>query len=265
MTYLQFHLVFTAPLVALLSVWSYGEIRAGRPLVGWPGVGNRFAWLVLALHAALALIYTSPWDNVLVSREVWGYPAGRVLFVIGFVPFEEYLFFVLQTLITGLWLFGLTRLALGRYRPKRRLGAGAAVLVRWSGVIVLLALAGTGLVLLGDPSGTYLGLILVWATPVLALQWGFGGDLIVGRWQVVVVAVAVPTVYLWLADRVAIELGIWWISEVSTTGLELIGLPLEEAVFFLVTNLLVGFGLTLALHPGARGRLRAVWPARAGR
>ena len=33
------------------------------------------------------------------ARGVWGYGENRVLFTLGWVPFEEYLFFVLQTLL----------------------------------------------------------------------------------------------------------------------------------------------------------------------
>ncbi|HEX2080504.1 MAG TPA: lycopene cyclase domain-containing protein, partial [Longimicrobium sp.] len=63
------------------------------------------------------------------------------------------------------------------------------------------------------------------------------------------VAIGVPTLYLWMADAVAIRLGIWRISATQTLGIELGWLPLEEAAFFLATNLLVVQGLTLFLHP----------------
>jgi putative membrane protein len=57
------------------------------------------------------------------------------------------------------------------------------------------------------------------------------------------------------ADRYAIAAGIWWIRPDATTGVHLAGLPLEEGAFFLATNLLIGFGMTLALDPRARTRL----------
>ena len=60
---------------------------------------------------------------------------------------------------------------------------------------------------------------------------------------------AVPTLYLWFADAVAIHLGIWRISETQTLGIEFGPLPLEEATFFLATNLLVVQGLMLFLYP----------------
>ncbi len=58
--------------------------------------------------ATLAVIYTTPLDNYLVATRVWYYDPRLVLNVqLGFVPLEEYLFFVLQTLLTGLFVFWL--------------------------------------------------------------------------------------------------------------------------------------------------------------
>jgi lycopene cyclase domain-containing protein len=53
--------------------------------------------------AALALTYTTPWDNYLVYKGIWSYPQGRVLMSLGWVPVEEYSFFVIQTAFTCLW------------------------------------------------------------------------------------------------------------------------------------------------------------------
>ncbi len=56
----------------------------------------------------VALAYTTPWDNYLVATGVWYYDPARVWnIVLGYVPLEEYLFFVLQVTLTGLitlWL-----------------------------------------------------------------------------------------------------------------------------------------------------------------
>ena len=51
------------------------------------------------------------------------------------------------------------------------------------------------------------------------------------------------TLYLWFADRTAIKLGIWTIAPETSFGLSFFGLPIEEAVFFLMTNLLVVQGV----------------------
>lgn len=229
MTYLAFHAVFILPPLLVLAWLQRGRFGRVHPRAG----------LFLVVLAIIALAYTTPWDNYLVWRGVWGYPPGRVLATIGYVPVEEYLFFLLQPLVVGLWLY--------RFLPGERRPAGRAS--RWTGAVVYAGLAALGLGLLRHTSGTYLGLILVWSAPVLALQWAWAGREIWARRRAWTLGVVVPTLYLWVADATAIRLGIWEISETYTLGPALGPLPLEEATFFLVTNLLVVQGLLMFLYP----------------
>lgn len=232
MSYLAFLLVFIVPPLLVLA-WT--QRRRLRDI-------HRRAGLFLALMALIALVYTTPWDNYLIWRGVWNYGSDRVVGTIGYVPVEEYLFFILQPLLTGLWLCSLLPTV-----PSRA-GDGS----RWAGALVYAAAAIAGGLLLTFEKGTYLGLILAWAAPVLALQWAYAGREIWARRRVFALAVIVPTLYLWMADAVAIHLEIWRISPAHTLGPSLGVLPLEEAVFFLVTNLLVVQGMILFLHPPAR-------------
>lgn len=251
MTYWQFHLVFILPLIGLLALWAWRDAARGRPFTGSLGGTARQGLVYLALIAGIALVYTAPWDNLLVAQGVWGYGEGRVIATLGYVPLEEYLFFVFQPLLTGLWLYGLAR------RGAEHQGAPlSGTAIRLGGSLALLLISAVGVLALRSEATTYLGLILVWAGPIVALQWGVGGDLLWQRRRVVVPAVALSTLYLWVVDGIAIAWGIWWISPDHTLGLAAFGLPLEEAVFFLLTNLLVVFGLTLALQPVAWLRLR---------
>ncbi len=237
MTYFTFLLVFLVPPILLLALTIPRDFR-----LQW----GRRAWTALPLVSLIAFFYTTPWDNYLVYREVWGYGSDRVLGVIGYVPIEEYLFFVLQPFLTGLFLYHV----LGRSnRPSFTLpdaGYGRARLVG-AGVYGVLTLIGIGLLLSGWEHGLYLGLILAWAGPVLLGLWLFGGAFLWQRRHVFLVSVAIPTVYLWIADRIAIGLGIWDISNRFSLDIDPLGLPLEEAVFFLVTNLLVVQGVLLIL------------------
>jgi lycopene beta-cyclase len=236
MTYLQFHLIFILPPILALGWWTW---RSGA-------VGVREAGLLAAL-AAIAFVYTTPWDNYLVWRGVWGYGQERVIGTIGYVPVEEYLFFILQPVLTGLWLFAVLRSA--RWEP-----AATGRAAGWWGAAIGAALTVAGVLLLRHDAGTYLGLILVWAAPPLAGQWAYAGREIAARMRAWAFAVGVPTLYLWIADAVAIRQGVWAISERYTLGPSLAGLPLEEAVFFLVTNLLVVQGLMLFLYAPAHAR-----------
>ena len=258
MTYLQFHFVFILPLIVLLGARAWVLARRGAPLSGALGGSNRFALGVIAVHMLIAFVYTTPWDNYLVYRNVWGYPEGRVLFTLGYVPFEEYLFFLLQTLLTGLWYLMVGRIfASERFKTVRSKTVANPNLIRGAGVIVSLLIAAVGLIALSFERGTYMGLILVWAGPVLALLLGVGGDWLLERWRMVLLGVAVPTLYLWLADRTAIGLNIWWIAEDFTLGFKPLGLPVEEALFFLLTNIFVVFGMTLSLYPDAMDKDQA--------
>ena len=255
MTYFQFHLFFTLPPVLILGLVSWLETQRGRNLGGSLGRQTPFAFWALLLHVLIAFTYTTPWDNYLVAQEVWGYGVDRVFATIGYVPVEEYLFFILQTLMTGTFLFFLAR----RFKDKRlQLSPDTRVRIRVFGALFWLLVGAAGVLALGVPKGTYFGLIAVWAAPVIALQWGFGGDLLMRRWRLLLPALGIPTLYLWIVDRLAIGDGIWWISEGLSSGLVLLGLPVEEAFFFLVTNLLVVFGLTLALEPASLARLDAL-------
>jgi lycopene beta-cyclase len=256
MTYAQFHLTFTLPWLGLVLAGALVARRRGVPVAGDMGRGDAFAWGALGVHVFIALLYTTPWDNYLVYREVWGYPEGRVLATIGYVPVEEYAFFVIQTLLTGLALFAVAR-ALGPL-PERALPSRGAAAIRIGGTVAFLLLAGAGVLALGTEQGTYMCLITAWALPVVAFQWAFGGDLLVRRWPLVALGVGLPTLYLWVADALAIRWSIWWIADELTLGWRPFGLPVEEATFFLVTNMLVVFGLTIALHPDALPRVRAI-------
>lgn len=229
MSYLEFHFVFILPAltVTALMAWKRGTVTQRD--CGWLGV------MVL-----LAVMYTTPWDNYLVATGVWGYGPDRVLGTIGWVPVEEYLFFVLQPLLTGMWFFTIRGGASDTISPSS---------TRPVGLIIILALLVAGVGALLTEQGRYLGLILVWAAPVILLQWGVGASALWAQRRVVVLGVGVPTAYLWICDRLAIGLGIWDISTQYTTGWHLAGLPIEEAVFFLVTNLMVVQGLTLVRVP----------------
>ena len=226
-TYLEFHLAFTLPPLVVLALLQ-GRTRERL----WP----------LALLVGIAFVYTTPWDNYLVAREVWSYPPGRVLATVGWVPVEEYAFFVIQTVLAGLWL----RLFQARWPEPPEISAGAAARARSVGAGVFGALAGVGFGLIWTGGHwLYLGLIVAWAFPVLALMWRVGGHLIWARRRLVAVTVVPIALYLCVADRIAIGLGIWDIADATRTGWEVAGLPFEEGLFFFVTSTLVAQGLVM--------------------
>jgi lycopene cyclase domain-containing protein len=230
-TYLGFHLLFVVPPLLLVAVAAY--LRSG---VTW----NRVPLLGVAVILVLAVVYTTPWDNLLIERGVWTSGDGVTVGHIWVAPIGEYLFFILQPILVALWLYNLEIPTDGDLRLRLRtrilgLAAGLAVTA-----------AGLGLLLAG-PSTLYLGAILAWAGPILGLQWAFGWPHLVRGRRAVALGIGVPTIYLWLIDRYAILNGLWSISPTYTVGIAPFGLPIEEAVFFLVTNAFIVQGLVLYL------------------
>lgn len=95
----------------------------------------------------------------------------------------------------------------------------------------------------------YLVHLLAYGLPVLFLQLAvlaktFGPRLGGVLWAVLPPAFSV-TVWLVLADELAISGGVWAFGPDKHLGVYLGHVPLEEALFFLLTNLLVAFGLPL--------------------
>jgi len=237
MSYWAFHLVFILPVIGVLF---FLNRRTGSGVLPcfWKGVG---------LIALMALLYTTPWDNYLIYRGVWSYNLSRISqsLRIGYVPMEEYCFFLLQPVLTGQYLLFFSN----RYRseikdwfkPIRR-----QWLPRIMGgfIGVILGLLGSVAVCRGG-HWTYFGLIFVWASPVLCFHWLYGGDHLWRARGVFLASLVSATVYLWVVDRIALEWKIWGISPALSTGWNLLGLPAEEAVFFWVTNMFVIQGLLL--------------------
>jgi lycopene cyclase domain-containing protein len=237
MTYLTFHLVFTVPPIVAMA------ILLRRPLAG---VGGWRARSAIPLLTIIAFTYTTPWDNYLVAREVWWYGPDRVLATLGHVPVEEYAFFILQPILTGLFLFHLLSRAPGMDGAADR--SRTSDPAWWGAGFWLTCTAAGGALLLSSwAPGLYMGLIVAWASPVLAGMWLYDGEMLWAMRRTLLFAVGIPTLYLWIADAIAIHLGIWTISPDYTLGLAAFGLPIEEATFFLMTNLLVVKGILLLL------------------
>ncbi|MCS7152416.1 MAG: lycopene cyclase domain-containing protein [Bacteroidia bacterium] len=236
MTYGEFLLWFIGLPIGGLIFWSWGK----KPL---PPLLARPFFFTASFLAIVAVAYTTPWDNYLVFKGVWTYPSDRVWGIrLGWVPLEEYIFFVLQTILTLLWIWGLS----ARITPD--VSTRLPRWMEWAGGAAFFFLAGGAWAALkwGPSHWNYLALIIGWSFPVIGGQWALGGR---GFWayrRLLLIGIIFPTLYLWGADTFAIRSGIWHISEKHSLGRYLPGgLPVEEAVFFLVTNTLIGFGFIL--------------------
>jgi lycopene beta-cyclase len=251
MTYVQFLIFFLCLPLLLLSLATWRDLRAGRQPA--QRFRNMPGWLAIAIHMVLAVAYTTPWDNYLVASGVWYYNPRLVTgLTLGWVPIEEYTFFVLQTLLTGLWLLWLSRrLPLHAGEPYRPLRMRKTAVIGL-GIMWLLSLVG---LISGWKPLTYLSLILAWSLPPVIVQAAFGADILWRFRRSILLTSGSVSIYLGLMDSLAIRAGTWTINPAQSLNIFLGGtLPLEEFVFFLMTNVLVTFGITLLLSQEGRQR-----------
>jgi len=244
MTYFGFLLRFLViPILVFLAI-TYWDNQRNKQINGFRNGGA--VWAGIAVHVLLAVVYTTPWDNYLVATGVWYYNPELVTgIVIGYVPIEEYTFFVLETILAGLWWWFLVR----RLSPPQNKFIPNKTLVYVSAcLLAALWLIFTYLFFFGATGWTYLSIILFWALPPIIIQIIFGADILWHYRKLVFWSLFVPGLYLSLMDITALTDTTWSISPGQTTGILFFGiLPLEEVVFFFITNTLITFGMTLLL------------------
>ena len=232
MTYLTFHFIFTIPLflfIAFLNVRSQS-------------FQERKKWFGCALLCLLAFVYTTPWDSYLIRENIWNYSPGQVLGTIFYIPFEEYFFFFIQSVIGCLMTaFLMNKL---KANTKHELPVTSFQLVLIFSLFITSALLFFQFI--PENNLRYLFLILFWALPVVGLQWILGLHILLKEKKVFFTSMILLTLYFWVADSVAISYKIWTFPEQTLTGWTfMFGLPVEEALFFFLTNLMVVQGFIL--------------------
>lgn len=239
------------PLIALLFL-NWRDARRGKKLP--PALSGVKPEAALAGLVTTAVAYTTPWDNYLVASKVWWYDRKLVNgLVLGYVPIEEYSFFVLQTLLTGVWTTYLARRVKHDPTPP---SDGLRVRLSMTAVLAGVWLWSTYNLFRGPKSRRYLTLTLSWALLPIMLQTAFGGDILWQHRKLVALGIIPATLYLGAADSLAIDSGTWTINPQQTVSVHLGGrLPLEEGLFFLLTNTLVTMGLTLAMSQESQRRV----------
>lgn len=231
LTYIDFHLIYTLPIVGLLLLIT-------RPFI------NRSEIFKIALISAIAFVYTTPWDNYIIYRGAWMYPPERILAFIGLVPIEEYMFFIIQTLLTSLWTLLCVRWStpcLNFNYDKR-----SYQLIRWVPIAFLTVVTIVGYKIAIPGQATfYLGCILWWVSPVIMFLWYGAGHFFVKKIIPSTIAIVVPTLYLCWIDQVALKENVWIINEKTSLNIFAIeDLPIEEAFFFLIVNVIIVLAVT---------------------
>lgn len=229
------HVKFTIPLAGVLTV-------AAKPFLSRVDAARILFLITVAVTA------TIPWDSYLIRTGVWTYPEDGVLGPSLFsIPVEELFFFVIQTYITSLIYILCNKPVLhAQYLDTPAIRPAWIRSGHILGQALLVALTGYGGYLIhngGD--GTYLGLILAWACPFLFITWSLTGPMLLALpWQATALPILAPTFYLWFVDELSLRQGVWTIETGTKLGSQLFGsLEMEEAIFFLITNTLVVFGI----------------------
>lgn len=259
MTYFAYLALFLGIPLLILSIWTIVDYRRGH----WqPKALNSWrAWTVMLALSVVAFIYTTPWDNYLVATRVWWYDPELVTgLIIGWVPIEEYTFFILLPILSGLWLLLMMRtMPVPVQRVESALIRRRAVLIVgfvWVLSVIALVLS------FASPTFkplTYLGLELSWALIPVLIQLAFGADILWRHRRMIAVTIVSSTIYYSLTDAVAIAAGTWTIDPAQSLQWYLGGvLPIEEFIFFLLVNILVVMGMTLVLAEESQERAAAL-------
>ena len=228
MTYFRFHLLFNLPVSILLLI-----LNRALP---WQSP----EWQAIGIVLILVVAFTSPWDNWAVKEGIWDFPAARIWRRVGYLPVEEYLFFVWQSIhviLSVRWL-------LNEF-PSLRTGLGTPIgpmqAAGVSGLVLLWIAVGLRSRRHGLPKRwNYSWHLLYWFLPVIFIQWIVALSLFIGLIPVFALVTAAWGTYYTLADLAAVKQGVWYFDPTQITGWKLGGvLPWEEIAFFYLTSLLV--------------------------
>jgi 15-cis-phytoene synthase/lycopene beta-cyclase len=266
MSYISVHLYITLPV--LLTLW-----LIGRPFIH---ILDRIKLFFLIV---VAIAYTTPWDSWIIQQGAWTYCNTCVLGTLWAIPYEEYMFFVIQTITSG--VFGClvfhfqsspvksiaevailskqsqlgnsptspTKLGidpdspLGRkYRFEKSHVRLTSFQIKRNGAILILSGLLMGFYCLYQGREYfYFGAILTWTCPVILLQWLAAGPLITYHGRRAIISIVIPTLYLCLVDWYALQQGAWNISATTSVSWKIMThLPVEEALFFFLTNVMLG-------------------------
>ena len=242
MTYLRFQFIFNVPLLAFLVGINWSE-------PWWEGETLAFGLVLLAV-----MVFTTPWDNLAAKWGIWGFPRDKYSLRIGYLPVEEYAFFLLQSANVML-----TVRALFHFFPQwmtgQETGLGRGTLICLAASVIPWALVVVQLRWLRRKAGPCVNyaIHLAWFLPVIYVQWILGLYLFLGHAGLLALVTAAFGVYYTLADLVAVRAGTWFFDETQITGVKLGGvLPWEEIAFFFLTSLLVAQSYLLLLPSDLR-------------
>jgi len=210
------YLSYTLPVIGVLTLIT-------RPFI------NRLEIFKIGFICTLAVLYTVPWYSYSVYHHgAKTYSPGAVLAVVGNVPVEEYVLVVMQTIFTLLWALMFVQWStpcLNFNYDKR-----SYLLIRWVPISLLAAVTAVGYAMTVRGQETfYLGSILCWASPAIALMWYGAGNFFTKKIIPSSIAIAGPTLYMYWVEQTTVN------SIKNDSG----KLAPEEALFYFSTTFMV--------------------------
>jgi len=242
MTYLRFHLIFNLPLLILL-------VALGGTVPWTKEEGDAFSLVLLAV-----MIFTTPWDNLAAKWGIWGFPREKYSLRLGYLPVEEYAFFLLQSVNVMLAVRALFRF-FPDWQTRQETGVGKWTLICLAASVIPWIFVALQLHWLRQKAGLRVNyaIHLAWFLPVIYAQWILAPPLFWNHAGLLALVTTAFGVYYTLADLAAVRAGTWFFDEKQITGLKLGGvLPWEEIVFFFLTSLLVAQSYLLLLPSDLR-------------
>lgn len=230
LTYLQVHIYYTIPPTIILYLLM-------RPLIG------SFDKIKIITLCTLALVYTTPWDNYIIYFKAWWYRKDAVIGTIGYVPIEEYCFFIIQTILSALWTSFCSRWTLNALYLQNTSRVNFYA-IRYAVITILVGLMITGWTYAIPATKTfYMGSIIWWTLFVVIVLWYISGPYVVKRYRETLISILLPSLYLCYVDLIALRAQVWHINEATSLEIFLVkDLPLEEITFFFLTNIIVAMG-----------------------
>ncbi len=217
-----------------------------------PWVPGEIIALGLVLFAVV--VFTTPWDNLAAKWGIWGFPREKYSLRLGYLPIEEYAFFILQSVNVVLALRALL-LYFPSFQTGQETAIGKWTLLCLGASVIPWMLVAAQLAWLRHQAGPRVNyaLHLAWFLPVLYAQWVLAPPLFRDHALLLALVTTLFGLYYTVADLVAVRGGTWYFDEKQITGLKLAGLlPWEEIAFFFLTSLLVAQSYLLLLPSDLR-------------
>ena len=207
MTYLEYLLTFIIlPIMVQIGILSTLQVKYNKKISFIPSI------ISIILLSIIALIYTTPWDNYLVAHKIWYYDPHKVVgIVLGYVPIEEYSFFILQTIFVSLLLTIAVQLQIISLPNNNITHFDESRLVFVSMLTILWFICLISYVS-GFETMLYMNLLLLWGLPPIIFQIIIGWKIMRKNAKAIILIILISSIYLSLTDFIAIFDVIWTIN-----------------------------------------------------